>query len=51
MLGFVDEVRVRADARQATWIEPFNEMFAEAPVLEEQAMAIMQAEFPEGSGT
>jgi len=29
MLDFVDEVRVRADAGHAAWIEPFNEMFAQ----------------------
>ena len=29
MLGFVDEVRLRADAGHAAWIEPFNEMFAQ----------------------
>ena len=28
MLDVVDEVRVRADAGHAAWIEPFNEMFA-----------------------
>ena len=28
MLDFVDELRVRADAGHAAWIEPFNEMFA-----------------------
>jgi SRSO17 transposase len=29
MLDVVDEVRVRADAGHAAWIEPFNEMFAQ----------------------
>jgi SRSO17 transposase len=29
MLGFVGEVRLRADAGHAAWIEPFNEMFAQ----------------------
>ena len=29
MLGFVEEVRLRADAGHAAWIEPFNEMFAQ----------------------